>query len=183
MEISSTVSSSSSQTPPGELAAGRVASSALSGLPLVKYITSKGCIADAWKKVKSNKGAPGIDGINVEKFTKWIKPRWERIHSKLIDGSFEPMPVLRVEIPKESGGVRKLGIPRVLDRVIMQSMSNVLNYEFNSTFSESSFGYRPGCSVRMAAEQAQQYFKKGYKFQVDIDLEKFFDTLMILQFM
>lgn len=177
MEIKSTVSSSMPQTPSGELATGRVASPALSGLPLVKYITSKGCIAGAWKKVKSNKGAPGIDGISVETFRKWIRPRWERIHKKLIDGSFEPMPVLRVEIPKESGGVRKLGIPRILDRVIMQSMSNVLTYEFNSTFSDSSFGYRPGCSVRMAVEQAQQYYKKGYKFQVDIDLEKFFDTV------
>jgi RNA-directed DNA polymerase len=171
------VSSSGPQTPTGELVAGRVAKPSPVDLASVKFIVSTESIADAWKKVKSNKGAPGVDGVKISEFPKWAKRRWKQIREQLVDGSYEPSPALRVEIPKESGGVRLLGIPILMDRVIMQSIAKVLGYKFNHTFSSSSFGYRPGCSVQQAARQAQQFFQQGYRYQVDIDLEKFFDTV------
>jgi RNA-directed DNA polymerase len=143
----------------------------------VEYIVSKQCIAEAWKKVRSNKGAPGVDQISIEQFPKWGRPKWNDIKRQLLAGRYKPTPVLRVEIPKESGGVRRLGIPGVLDRVIMQSIAKVLGDLFNSTFSESSYGYRPKRSVQQAARKAQEYYQQGYIHQIDIDLEKFFDTV------
>ena len=143
----------------------------------VEYIVSYTGIAEAWKKVRSNKGKPGVDHISIERFPKWARPKWKNIKRELLDGSYKPTPVLRVEIPKESGGMRKLGIPCVLDRVIMQSIAKVLGDLFNPTFSESSYGYMPGRSVQQAARQAQEYYRQGYIHQVDIDLEKFFDTV------
>jgi len=143
----------------------------------VEYIVSNTCIAEAWKKVRSNKGAPGADHISIERFPKWVRPKWNGIKQQILDGSYKPTPVLRVEIPKESGGMRRLGIPCVLDRVIMQSIAKVLGDLFNPTFSESSYGYRPGRSVQQAARQAQAYYRQGYTYQIDIDLEKFFDTV------
>jgi RNA-directed DNA polymerase len=143
----------------------------------VEYIVSNWCIAEAWKKVRSNKGAPGVDQISIEQFPKWGRPKWNGIKQQLLEGVYKPKPVLRVEIPKEPGGVRKLGIPCVLDRVVMQSIAKVLGDLFNPTFSESSYGYRPGRSVQQAARQAQAYYRQGYTHQIDIDLEKFFDTV------
>ena len=93
----------------------------LSDFTSVEHIVSTASVAEAWKKVKSNKGAPGVDGISIEKFPKWGKPKWKSIKESVLDGTFSPRPALRVEIPKESGGVRKLGIPCVLERVLMQS--------------------------------------------------------------
>ena len=143
----------------------------------VEYIVSYECIADAWKKVRANKGKPGVDNISIERFAKWVRPKWKDIQRQLLEGSYKPTPVLRVEIPKESGGMRKLGIPCVLDRVIMQSIAKQLGDLFNPTFSESSYGYRPERSVQQAARQAQEYYRQGYIHQIDIDLEKFFDTV------
>jgi RNA-directed DNA polymerase len=143
----------------------------------VEYIVSRSCIAEAWKKVRSNKGAPGVDNISIEQFPKWGRPKWNGTKQQLLAGSYKPTPVLRVEIPKESGGVRRLGIPCVLDRVIMQSIAKALGDLFNSTFSESSYGYRPKRSVQQAARKAQEYYQQGYIHQIDIDLEKFFDTV------
>ena len=143
----------------------------------VEYIVSNRCIAEAWKKVRSNKGVPGVDKISIEQFPKWGRPKWKDIKQQLLEGSYKPTPVLRVEIPKESGGVRRLGIPCVLDRVIMQSIAMQLGEIFNPTFSESSYGYRPKRSVQQAARQAQEYYRQGYTHQIDIDLEKFFDTV------
>ncbi len=171
------MSSGFSLTPTGELSAGRVAKSSPVDLASVEHIVFKTSIAEAWKKVRSNKGAPGVDNINIDKFPKWVRPKWKLIKKQLLDGSYQPQPALRVEIPKESGGMRKLGIPCVLDRVIMQSIAQVLGELFNPTFSDYSYGYRPERSVQQAAKRAQEFYRQGYIHQVDIDLEKFFDTV------
>ena len=168
------VSSDFSLTPDGDLGNRRVINPSPVDLASVEYIVSKSCIAEAWKKVRSNKGAPGVDSISIEQFPKWGRPKWKGIKQQILEGSYKPTPVLRVEIPKESGGVRKLGIPCVLDRVIMQSIAKVLGDLFNPTFSESSYGYMPKRSVQQAARQAQEYYRQGYIHQIDIDLEKFF---------
>jgi RNA-directed DNA polymerase len=143
----------------------------------VEYLVSNASITEAWKKVRSNKGAPGVDGIDIEGFAEWVRPQWKAIKRQLLEGTYRPSPVLRVEIPKESGGMRRLGIPRVLDRVVMQSIARVLGYLFEPTFSDNSFGYRPHCSVQQAARRAQSYYRQGYNIQIDLDLEKFFDTV------
>jgi len=147
------------------------------GFASVEYIVSNTRIAEAWKKVRSNKGAPGVDNINIAAFPKWLRPKWKNTKQQLLEGSYKPTPVLRVEIPKESGGMRRLGIPCVLDRVIMQSIAKALGDLFNPTFSEFSYGYRPERSVQQAARKAQEFYRQGYIHQVDIDLEKFFDTV------
>jgi len=102
------------QTPHGELGAGRGVETSSVDLASVEYIASNACIAEAWKKVRANKGAPGVDGIRIEAFPKRYRPEWKRIHAQLLDGTYRPQPALRVEIPKESGGVRLLGIPTVI---------------------------------------------------------------------
>ncbi len=166
-----------SQTPTGELETRRVMNPSPIDLASVEYIVSNRCIAEAWKKVRSNKGAPGVDNISIERFPKWGRPQWKIIKNQVRAGRYRPTPALRVEIPKESGGMRRLGIPCVLDRVLMQSIAKVLGEIFNPTFSLNSYGYMPGRSVQQAARQAQGYYRQGYRFQVDIDLEKFFDTV------
>lgn len=171
------MSSEYSLTPPGDLDDRRVMKPSSADFASVEYIVSKRCIAEAWKKVRSNKGAPGVDSISIEQFPKWGRPKWKGIKQQLLAGVYTPGPVLRVAIPKESGGVRKLGIPCVLDRVIMQSIAKVLGDLFNPTFSEASYGYRPERSVQQAARKAQEYYRQGYTHQIDIDLEKFFDTV------
>ena len=171
------MSSGFQETPNGEVGTGRVAKQPLIDLASVEHIVSMASVAEAWKKVKSNKGAPGVDGISIEKFPKWGRPKWKLTKESLLAGTFRPRPALRVEIPKESGGVRKLGIPCVLERVIMQSIAKVFESIFNTNFSDFSYGYRPGRSVQQAARQAQIFYQQGYKWQIDIDLEKFFDTV------
>ena len=146
-------------------------------LASVEYIVSNTSIADAWKKVRTNKGAPGVDNISIERFPKWGRPKWKTIKNQVRAGSYQPSPALRVEIPKESGGMRCLGIPCVLDRILMQSIAKVFGDSFNPTFSLNSYGYRPGRSVQQAARQAQGYYRQGFIYQIDIDLEKFFDTV------
>jgi RNA-directed DNA polymerase len=146
-------------------------------LASVEYIVSKASIAEAWKKVRSNKGAPGVDNISIAKFPKWGRPKWKTFKKQLLEGAYQPSPALRVEIPKESGGVRLLGIPCVIDRVVMQAIAKVFGHKFNHTFSNFSYGYRPGRSVQQATRQAQAFYRQGYTYQVDIDLEKFFDTV------
>jgi len=164
-------------TPTGDLGDRRVMGSSTIDFASVTYIASNASIAGAWKKVRANKGAPGADGISINQFPKWARPQWKEIRSRLLNGQYRPSPALRVEIPKESGGVRLLGIPGVLDRVIMQAIAKVLGDLFNPTFSEYSYGYRPARSVQQAAKQAQTFYQQGYTYQIDIDLEKFFDTV------
>jgi len=166
-----------SETPNGELNSRRVANTPSVNLASVEYIVSTTCIAEAWKKVRSNKGAPGVDGIGIGQFPGWARPKWKLCKQQLLEGLYQPSPARRVEIPKESGGMRLLGIPIVMDRVIMQAIAKVLGHLFDHTFSDNSYGYRPSRSVQMAARKAQQYYQQGYRYQIDIDLEKFFDTV------
>jgi RNA-directed DNA polymerase len=134
-------------------------------------------VIEAWKQVRSNKGGPGIDHIRIEQFTDYLRPRWKRIKHALEQGYYIPLPVARVEIPKPSGGVRKLGIPTVLDRVIQQAIAQVLVGVLDPGFSSSSHGFRPGRSAHGAIRQLQGYVQEGYKFAVDVDIEKFFDNV------
>ncbi len=131
----------------------------------------------ALAQVKRNKGAPGIDGMTVEALGPYLKEHWLTIRAQLLEGNYKPQPVRRVEIPKATGGLRPLGIPTVLDRFVQQAVMQVLQADWDGTFSEMSFGFRPGRSAHQAVEQAQAYIASGYAVVVDIDLEKFFDRV------
>jgi RNA-directed DNA polymerase len=129
----------------------------------------------ALKRVKANKGKPGVDGMTVEELPEYLKEHWLTIREQLLEGNYKPQPVKRVEIPKPDGGVRKLGIPTVVDRLIQQAVLQVLQPQWNPTFSDHSYGFRPYRSAQLAVYQAQQYVAEGYDWVVDLDLEKFFD--------
>lgn len=133
----------------------------------------------AWKRVKANRGAPGVDGMRIEDFPAFARVHWPRIRQQLADGAYQPQPVRRVQspIPKPRGGERLLGIPTVTDRVIQQAIAQVLTPIFDPTFSASSFGFRPGCSAHGALKQVQGHIKAGYRIAVDLDLAKFFDNV------
>ena len=131
----------------------------------------------ALAQVKRNKGAAGIDGMSVNDLPAYLKEHWPAIRAQLLDGIYKPQPVRRVEIPKASGGVRLLGIPTVLDRLIQQAVMQVLQADWDGTFSETSFGFRPKRSAHQAVARAQAYIASGYAVVVDIDLEKFFDRV------
>lgn len=171
------MSSDGPSTPSGDLDIRRVMEPSPIDFASVEYIVSNASIAEAWKKVRANKGSPGVDRISIRRFPKWARPRWKDIKKALEEGDYEPLPNLRVEIPKETGGVRFLGIPSLLDRVVMQAIAKVLGEMFNPTFSRYSYGYVPGRSVQQAARQAQVFYQQGYIYQITIDLEKFFDTV------
>jgi len=129
----------------------------------------------ALKRVRRNKGSAGVDHMTVEALPGYLKRNWLRIREQLLDGSYEPQPVRRVEIPKASGGTRQLGIPTVLDRLIQQAVLQVLQPALDPTFSQHSYGFRPGRSAQQAVRQAERYVREGKHYVVDIDLEKFFD--------
>jgi RNA-directed DNA polymerase len=131
----------------------------------------------ALKRVKANRGSAGIDGMTVEQLPAYLTQQWPAIREQLLSGTYRPQPVRRVEIPKPDGGVRKLGIPTVLDRFIQQAVMQVLQRRWDRTFSEHSYGFRPGRSAHQAVVQAQQYVTEGYRWVVDLDLEKFFDRV------
>jgi RNA-directed DNA polymerase len=131
----------------------------------------------AYQRVKSNKGAPGVDGMTVEQLGTDLVLRWEAIREELLAGRYRPAPVRSVEIPKPSGGVRRLGIPTVLDRLVQQALLQVLQPHFDVTFSERSFGFRPGRSTHQAVTQARAEIAAGYRWVVDIDLKDFFDRV------
>ena len=131
----------------------------------------------ALARVKRNKGAAGIDGMTVDELPAYLKEHWLTIRAQLLEGTYKPQPVRRVEIPKVSGGKRPLGIPTVLDRFIQQAVLQVLQADWDGTFSEASFGFRPGRSAHQAVERAQAYIASGHAVVVDIDLEKFFDRV------
>jgi RNA-directed DNA polymerase len=131
----------------------------------------------AYKRVKANKGSPGIDGMTVSDLTGYLKQHWPRIREQLLSGNYRPQPVKRVEIPKPDGGVRKLGIPTVLDRFIPQAVMQVRQRQWDPTFSEHSHGFRPGRSAHQAVAKAQPYIAAGNRWVVDLDLEKFFDRV------
>ena len=131
----------------------------------------------ALKRVVSNKGSPGVDGMTVVELPKYLKTNWLSIKENLLTGKYKPAPVKRVEIPKPNGGVRQLGIPTVVDRFIQQALMQVMQRKWDKTFSENSFGFRPNCSAHQAITKAKQYVKRGNGWVVDIDLEKFFDKV------
>jgi RNA-directed DNA polymerase len=131
----------------------------------------------AWKRVKANKGAAGIDRMSVEPFPAYACAHWDEIREMLTAGSYQPSPVRRVEIPKATGGTRPLGIPTVLDRLIQQAIAQVLTTIFDPCFSDASFGFRPGRSAHDAVCQVREYIRKGFHIAVDMDLSKFFDTV------
>ncbi len=144
---------------------------------LMEEVCERENCKQALARVKSNKGSPGIDGMTVEQLPGYLKEQWPAIREQLMSGSYRPQPVRRVEIPKPDGGVRKLGIPTVLDRFIQQAVMQVLQRSWDGTFSDHSYGFRPGRSAHQAVEKAQKYIAEGYRWVVDLDLEKFFDRV------
>src|SRR5262247_2819258 len=144
---------------------------------LMEEVVERENLKEALRQVKGNKGSAGVDGITVNQLTDYLKQHWPAIREQLLSGTYEPKPVRRVEIPKPDGGVRKLGIPTVLDRFIQQAVMQVLQTRWDSTFSDSSYGFRPERSAHQAVAQAQQYIVAGYGWVVDLDLEKFFDRV------
>ena len=143
---------------------------------LVEVLSTKN-IQSAWKQVKANHGAPGIDGMSVESFPALVRPKWKDIKQQILAGVYFPQPSKRVEIPKASGGVRLLGIPNVQERLLQQAINQVLTPVFDPTFSSHSFGFRPRRSAHQAIEEILHWYQQGYRIAVDIDLEKFFDTV------
>lgn len=131
----------------------------------------------AYRKVKANKGAAGVDGISIERLPTYIREHKEEFLVELLDGSYQPELVRGVQIPKPDGSKRQLGIPTVLDRVIQQAILQILEPIYEPKFSNSSYGFRPNRSAQMALRQAREYLREGYKYVVDMDLEKFFDRV------
>jgi RNA-directed DNA polymerase len=144
---------------------------------LMEAVCERKNCRQALARVKSNKGSAGIDGMTVEQLPAYLKRHWPTIREQLLSGTYKPQPVKRVEIPKPDGGVRKLGIPTVLDRFIQQAVMQVLQRSWDRTFSAHSYGFRPGRSAHQAVSKAQQYIADGYGWVVDLDLEKFFDRV------
>jgi RNA-directed DNA polymerase len=144
---------------------------------LMEAIVARDNLKKALAQVKRNKGAPGIDGMTVAELTPYLKEHWPAIRAQLLDGTYRPQPVRRVEIPKPAGGMRALGIPTVLDRFIQQAVLQVLQSQWDATFSPSSYGFRPGRSAHQAVARAQELIAAGRRWVVDIDLEKFFDRV------
>jgi RNA-directed DNA polymerase len=145
--------------------------------PSMEAVVERENLKKALAQVKRNKGAPGIDGMTVEDLGPYLKEHWLTIRAQLFEGTYKPQPVRRVEIPKASGGKRLLGIPTVLDRFIQQAVMQVLQADWDGTFSETNFGFRPGRSAHQAVERAQAYIASGHAVVVDLDLEKFFDRV------
>jgi RNA-directed DNA polymerase len=144
---------------------------------LMARVVDRANLQRAWKRVKANQGAPGIDGMPIEDFTAFARLHWAAIRQALCDGTYQPQPVRRVSIPKPGGGERLLGIPTVVDRVIQQAIAQVMGPLFDPGFSESSFGFRPGRSAHGALRQVQRFIGEGYRIAVDLDLAKFFDNV------
>jgi RNA-directed DNA polymerase len=144
---------------------------------LMEEILDRENLKKALRRVKANKGSPGVDGMTVDQLEDYLKQHWPAIREQRLSGTYKPKPVKRVEIPKPDGGVRKLGIPTVLCRFIQQAVMQVLQGQWDPTFSDRSYGFRPGRSAHQAVAQAQRYIAEGYSWVVDLDLEKFFDRV------
>jgi RNA-directed DNA polymerase len=144
---------------------------------LMEEVIERENLKQALRRVKANKGSPGVDGMKVEELTGYLKEHWPSIREHLLSGIYKPQPVKRVEIAKPGGGIRMLGIPTVLDRFIQQAVMQVLQRRWDPTFSQHSYGFRPNRSAHQAVVQAQQYLAGGYRWVVDVDLEKFFDRV------
>jgi RNA-directed DNA polymerase len=144
---------------------------------LLERVLSRDNVQKAWKRVKANKGAPGIDHMSIDDFPEFARANWDRIRDSLMAGTYQPSPVKRVEIPKPTGGTRPLGIPTVLDRVIQQAIYQVMMPIFDPDFSEFSYGFRPGRSAHGAVLKVREYIREGYRIAMDMDLSKFFDRV------
>jgi len=144
---------------------------------LLERILERGNLNRAYKQVKRNHGAPGIDGMTVEKALLWLRENRDELLQSILEGSYKPNPVRRKEIPKPDGGVRKLGIPTVVDRVIQQAIAQKLQPIYEPLFSDGSYGYRPKRSAQQAIQKVKNYTEQGYGYAVEIDLSKYFDTL------
>jgi RNA-directed DNA polymerase len=145
---------------------------------LMEEVLERENLKEALKRVKANRGSAGVDGMTVQQLTRYLVKHWPSIRERLLNGTYEPQPVRRVEIPKpDGGGMRKLGIPSALDRFIQQAVMQVLQRQWDPTFSEHSYGFRPKRSARQAVAKAQQFIAEGYRIVVDFDLEKFFDRV------
>jgi RNA-directed DNA polymerase len=151
--------------------------SPVEGEQLMERVVDRENLLAALGNVKRNGGSPGIDGMKVEDLPEYLKRKWPRIREQLVSGTYEPQPVRRVEIPKPGGGIRQLGIPTGVDRFVQQALLQVLQPDWDATFSESSYGFRPKRSAHQAVEQSQKYLRQGYGWVVDMDLEKFFDRV------
>src|SRR6202049_3734914 len=147
------------------------------GEQLMEEVGERENCKQALARVKANHGSPGGDGMTVHELPEFLKQHWPAIREQLLSGTYKPEPVKRVEIPKPDGGIRKLGIPTVLDRFIQQAVMQVLQSRWDRTFSDHSYGFRPGRSAHQAVQAAQQYIAAGYRWCVDLDLEKFFDRV------
>lgn len=144
---------------------------------LMEEICERRNLEEALRRVRANKGAPGVDGMTVDDLVDHLKQHWPAIREQLLRGTYKPQPVKRVEIPKPDGGVRKLGIPTALDRFIQQAVLQVLQQRWDPTFSPHSYGFRPQRSAHQAVAAAQGYIAEGHRWVVDLDLEKFFDRV------
>jgi RNA-directed DNA polymerase len=145
---------------------------------LIDQVVSRTNLIRAYERVVRNKGAAGVDGITVDDLMPYCREHWSRIREELLNGTYQPQPVRRVEIPKPGGkGMRVLGIPTVLDRLIQQALLQILQPIFDPTFSDASFGFRPGRSTHQAVRRARDHIAAGYRWTVDMDLEKFFDRV------
>ncbi|AOE84503.1 Retron-type reverse transcriptase [Pseudomonas sp. TCU-HL1] len=147
------------------------------GQGLLQRAFARGNLQRAWKRVKANKGAAGVDGLDIEQTAEHQLTEWAGIRQQLLSGEYRPSPVRRVVIPKPDGGERELGIPTVTDRLIQQALLQVLQPLLDSTFSEHSYGFRPGRNAHGAILAAQRYVASGRRIVVDVDLEKFFDRV------
>lgn len=147
------------------------------GADLLEKVLNRENLNRAYKRVKANKGASGVDGMTVDEALPWLREHWEELLESIRNGKYKPSPVRRVEIPKDNGGVRKLGIPTVIDRIIQQAIAQVLTPIYEPKFSEGSYGYRPHRSAKDAILKVKKYADEGYQYAVCLDLSKYFDTL------
>ena len=147
------------------------------GADLLEKVLDRDNLNRAYRRVKANKGACGVDGMTIEEALPWLKEHREELLESIRSGKYKPSPVRRVEIPKDNGGKRQLGIPTVIDRIIQQAIAQVLIPIYESKFSNGSYGYRPHRSAKDAILKVKEYAEEGYKFAVCLDLSKYFDTL------
>lgn len=147
------------------------------GADLLEKVLDRDNLNRAYRRVKANKGASGVDGMTVDEALPWLKEHREELLESIRNGKYKPSPVRRVEIPKDNGGVRKLGIPTVIDRIIQQAIAQVLTPIYEPKFSDRSYGYRPHRSAKDAILKVKKYADEGYRYAVCLDLSKYFDTL------
>ena len=162
---------------PERITENNITDADLSRESLLEKIVDRDNMNKAYKRVKSNQGAHGVDGMGVDELLQYLKENGDQLRRSILDGKYRPNPVRRVEIPKENGKKRKLGIPTVVDRVVQQAIAQVLTPIFEKQFSDNSYGFRPGRSAHDAIRKCQDNIDEGYKYVVDMDLEKYFDTV------